>query len=75
MILNCQSGTRKTFFSFFYEPENLYQLAKQLELQSGVDIWEPSEKEASDVRRLMLTVAHRMVEFDEWMEEIVSGLL
>lgn len=30
-------------FLFFYEPENLYHLAQQLDLQSGVDIWEPSE--------------------------------
>ena len=57
---------------FFYEPENLYQLAKQLGLQSGTDIWEPSEKEASDVRRLMLAISRKMVEFDEWMDSIVS---
>jgi hypothetical protein len=58
---------------FFYEPENLYQLAKQLALQSGTDIWEPSEKEARDVRRLMLAISRKMVEFDEWMNEMVSG--
>jgi len=58
---------------FFYEPENLYQLAKQLGLQSGTDIGEPSEKEASDVRRLMLAISRKMVEFDEWMNEMVSG--
>jgi hypothetical protein len=57
---------------FFYEPENLYQLAKQLGLQSGIDIWEPSEKEAKDVRRLMLAISRKMVEFDEWMDSIVS---
>jgi hypothetical protein len=56
---------------FFYEPENLYHLAKQLELQSGVEIWEPSEKENRDVRRLMLAIARKMVEFDEWMDSIV----
>jgi hypothetical protein len=58
---------------FFYEPENLYQLAKQLGLQSGTDIWEPSEKEAREVRRLMLAISRKMVEFDEWMNEMVSG--
>jgi hypothetical protein len=58
---------------FFYEPENLYHLAKQLGLQSGTDIWEPSEKEARDVRRLMLAIAHKMVEFDEWMDSMVSS--
>ena len=56
---------------FFYEPENLYQLAKQLGLQSGVDIWEPSEKENREVRRLCLAIAYKMVEFDEWMSSIV----
>ena len=58
---------------FFYEPENLYQLAKQLGLQSGTDIWEPSEKEAREVRRLMLAISRKLVEFDEWMNEMVSA--
>jgi hypothetical protein len=58
---------------FFYELENLYQLASQPGLRSGIDIWEPSEKEASDVRRLMLTISRKMIEFDEWMDSMVSG--
>jgi hypothetical protein len=58
---------------FFYEPENLYQLAKQLGLQGGVDIWEPSEKENRDVRRVCLAIAQKMVEFDEWTDSIVFG--
>jgi len=31
-------------FLYFYEPENLYRLAKWLELQGGDDIWEPSDR-------------------------------
>jgi len=64
---------RENLLLFFYEPENLYQLAKQLGLQSGEDIWEPSEKENCYVRRLCLAVAQKMVEFDEWVASMVFG--
>jgi len=33
-------------FFFCYKPENLYRLVKELDMQSGIDIWEPSEHRA-----------------------------
>jgi len=50
-------------FLYFYEPENLYQLAQQLELQCGTDIWEPSEHIARMLRPLLIGMGKRMIEF------------
>jgi len=56
-------------FLFFYEPENLYRLAQQLGLQSGVDIWEPSEHVASMVRPVFIRLGQLMIEFVDWIDE------
>ena len=56
-------------FLYFYEPENLYRLAQQLELQSGIDIWEPSEHIASTVRPVLIRLGQLMVEFVDWIDE------
>ncbi len=61
----------KNPFLYFYEPENLYQLARQLELQSGTDIWEPSEHVARMMRPLMIGMGKRMIEFLDWIDERV----
>jgi len=45
----------------FYEPENLYRLTQQLELQSGIDIWEPSRKEALEVWSFMIWLTKRLI--------------
>lgn len=58
-------------FLFFYRPENLYQLAQQLALQSGIDIWEPSEHYASMIRPLMIHMGKIMIEFIDWIDERV----
>jgi len=29
-------------FFFCYQPENLYRLVRELDMQSGTDIWDPS---------------------------------
>jgi len=58
-------------FLYFYEPENLYQLAQQLELQSGTSIWEPNEQVASLMRPLMIGMGKRMIEFIDWIDERV----
>ena len=55
-------------FLFFYEPENLYELAKQLELQSGTDIWEPSETRAREMRPLLIRLGQLMIEFEDWID-------
>ncbi len=62
-------------FLFFYEPENLYELAKQLELQSGTDIWEPSETRACEMRPLLIGLGQLMIEFMDWIDRstIESG--
>ncbi len=58
-------------FLYFYEPENLYQLAQQLELQSGTDVWEPKESVAGMMRPLMIGMGKRMIEFLDWIDERV----
>ncbi len=56
-------------FLYFYEPEDLYKLAQQLGLQSGVDIWEPNENGASMIRPLLIRLGQLMIEFMDWMDE------
>ena len=59
-------------FLFFYEAENLYRLAQQLELQSGIDIWEPSEHVASMVRPIIIRLGQLMIEFIDWIDKRVD---
>ena len=59
-------------FLFFYEPENLYRLAQQLGLQSGIDIWEPSEHMASMIRPVFIRLGQLMIEFMDWIDERVD---
>jgi hypothetical protein len=56
-------------FLFFYEPENLYRLARQLELQSSINIWEPSEHVASMIRPVFIRLGQLMIEFVDWVDE------
>lgn len=56
-------------FLCFYEPENLYRLTQQLELQSGIDIWEPSEHVASMIRPVLIRLGQLMIEFIDWVDE------
>jgi hypothetical protein len=56
-------------FLFFYEPENLYRLAQHLDLQSGIDIWEPSEYRARMVRPMLIRLGELLLEFLDWIEE------
>jgi hypothetical protein len=60
-------------FLFFYEPENLYHLAQQLDLQSGVDIWEPSEYRARMVRPVFTRLGELLLEFLDWVDERENG--
>ena len=57
----------KNPFFYFYEPENLYHLAQQLDLQSGIDLWEPSEYRASMMRPILIRTGEIMVEFVDWV--------
>ncbi|MFC2066817.1 hypothetical protein ACFLUO_07195 [Chloroflexota bacterium] len=69
------SSTDRAWKSFeslglcFYKPENLYRLAQQLHLQSGIDIWEPSENVTSTVRPFFLAMTELMTEFRDWIDE------
>jgi hypothetical protein len=56
-------------FLFFYKPENLYRLARQLDLQSGIDIWEPSEYRASMIRPIIIRMGRIMIEFMDRISE------
>ena len=57
----------KNPFFYFYEPENLYHLAGQLDLQTGIDLWEPSEYRASRMRPILIRTGEIMVEFMDWV--------
>ena len=56
-------------FLFFYKPENLFGLARQLDLQSGIDMWEPSEYRASVIRPMIIRMGRIMIEFMDWISE------
>jgi len=58
----------KNPFLYFYEPENLYEMAKQSYLQSGTEIWEPSEQAARLLRPLLIKMGKKMIEFGDWMD-------
>jgi len=58
-------------FSCLYEPENLYHLAKELELQSGIDVWEPSKQKANEANGLIVHMGKRLVEFLDWIDDRV----
>jgi hypothetical protein len=55
--------------SYFYEPENLFQMAHHLGLQPGTDTWEPSESRISVVRPVILAIGGVMLECDHWISE------
>jgi len=56
-------------FFCWYGPENLYQLVHALDIQSGIDIWEPSEHRASTAMTDILQMDTKVVEFYEWIDE------
>lgn len=56
-------------FSYFYEPENLFELATHLDLQSSTHLWEPRESRASMVRPILLRTGEIMVDFVDWVSE------
>ena len=59
----------KNPFHLFYRAENLHRLAQQLELQSGVDIWEPSHNYASASMSLIILLGKIMIEIIDWVDE------
>ena len=59
----------KNPFHLFYRAENLHRLAQQLELQSGVDIWEPSHNYASATMSLIIFLGKIMIELIDWVDE------
>ena len=56
-------------FAHFYGPENLYRLAQQLELQGGIDIWEPSYQCVRVAIYLMIQLGKTMNKFIDWIDE------
>ena len=63
----------KNPFHLFYGAENLYRLAQQLELQSGVGIWEPSHYYASATMSLIILLGKIMIELIDWVDEYNWG--
>ncbi len=68
---DCPERYLENPFLYFYEPKNLYLLAQQMGLQSGTDVWEPSESVAGMMRPLMIGMGKRMIEFLDWIDERV----
>jgi hypothetical protein len=62
-------------FPYFYEPDNLYRLAQQLELQSGIDIWEPGEHVTAMVRPMYIRLGQLMIEFMDWIDERLDEII
>ena len=62
----------KNPFSYLYALENLYWLAKELELQSGIEVWEPSKHRANVTNSFINHMGKRMLEFVEWIDERVK---
>ncbi len=56
-------------FSLFYESENLYRLAQQLDLQCGIDTWEPNEYRTSTIRPIMIRIGEKAIQFADWVSE------
>ena len=56
-------------FHFCYRPDNLYRLMQELDIQSGIDLWEPSEHRAWTVAVELLEIDGRVVEFFNWARE------
>ncbi|MFX0196206.1 MAG: hypothetical protein ACFFCW_08795 [Candidatus Hodarchaeota archaeon] len=54
------------FFSC-YRPKNLYRLVRELDIQSGIDLWEPSENRAWTAAIELFQMDKRVVEFYEWI--------
>lgn len=54
-------------FFFCYGPENLYQLVRELDIQSGIDLWEPSAHRAWTAAKELLQMGKRVVEFHDWI--------
>ena len=59
-------------FFFCYKPENLYRFVKELNIQSGIDIWEPSEHRAWTGVMGLLQMDKRVVEFFEWIYDQID---
>ena len=56
-------------FFFCYRPENLYRLVRELDIQSGIDMWEPSRHRAWTAALDLLQMDHRVVEFFKWIDD------
>jgi len=56
-------------FFLYYRPENLYRLVQELDIQSGIDLWEPSQQRAWTAAIELLQIDGRVVEFFNWVRE------
>lgn len=59
----------ENLFFFCYRPENLCRLVEELDIQSGIGLWEPSEHRAWMAMMELLQMGTRVVEFFEWIDE------
>ena len=59
----------KNPFYLLYRAENLHRFAQQLELQSGVDIWEPSHNYASATMSLIIFLGKITIKLIDWVDE------
>jgi hypothetical protein len=55
-------------FSYCYQPENLYRLVRELDIQSGIDLWEPSRHRAWTAAVELTQMCKIVVEFFNWID-------
>ena len=65
-IRDAEYALEKTFYCW-YGPENLYRLMRELDIQSGIDLWEPSEHRAWMALMELLQMDAIMVKLHEWI--------
>jgi len=56
-------------FFLCYRPENLYHLMRELDIQSGIDLWEPSHHRGLTALAELLQMSERVAEFFNWVDE------
>jgi hypothetical protein len=63
----------KNPFSCLYAPKNIYKLAKEFNLQSGIEVREPSKPRANKANSIIIHMGKKMLEFVDWIDERVRA--
>ncbi len=74
-IRDAENGLENAFFCW-YRPKNLYMLFQVcvFDIQSGIDIWEPSEHRAWMAAMDLLRMDAVVVEFSAWICDMAGNI-